>query len=291
MGKKRTMKLGYEALFQEPTTEETLELMRSPEITGYRTRTVKSGEYLESVIYPIYRKRTAKQAKGEVTRESQRNLNARNSSLRFMRLSHCNFGPRDLYITLTYEIAPTLQQARRDIENYLRRIDRWRKKHGMPRMKYLYVIEHENEERQVRVHQHIILSDMDRDVAESLWGKGRTQSSRLQPDNKGLEGIAKYLTKSSRRGKRWSGSRNLTQPTDTWADHKFSHRQAERMVADCRIAAKEIFERAYPGYEYTECTARANSIFPGAHIYAQMRRKPGPKINEGEKHERRRDRQ
>ncbi len=286
MSKKRNAGiLGYEALFEKPTTEETLELMRSPEITGYRTRTVKAGDELESIIYPIYRKKTQRSARETVTREAQQRLNNWNSSRRFMRLAHANFGPKDLYITLTSEVAPTMEQAHRDIENYLRRVARWRKKHGLPKAKYLYVIEYDDDGREVRTHQHVIMSDMDRDVAEALWRRGRTQSSRLQPDGKGLEGLSKYLTKPCKKGKRWNGSRNLTKPTDTVADHKFRHRQAERMVMDCMIAAKEIFEKAYPGYEFIECDARANGLFPGAHIYTQMRRRQN--ITDGGKKRRR----
>ena len=277
MSRRHSTFLDYEALFQEPTTEETLELMRSPEITGYRTRTIKSGDELESLIYPIYRKKTARNAKKAVTRAEQQRLNDWNSSRWFMRWLHTNFGRRDLFLTFTYAVAPTLRQAHRDIECYFKRVKRWRKKHGLPELKYLYVIEYEEDGRQVRMHSHVIMSDMDRDAAETLWGSGRTRSSRLQPDDKALEGLAIYLTKQTRKeskkGKRWNKSRNLTKPKDTHADHKFRHRHAERMVADCMLAAKEIFEKAYPGYELVECQAKASDRFPGAHIYAQLRRR------------------
>jgi len=268
--------LGYEALFTEPTTEETLELMRSPEISGYRTRTITAGEYREIEIYPLYRTpKKHREARRAVTREVQQRLNNRNSTRKLLRLMHANFTPRDLFLTLTYAglIAPTLAEARRDIQNYIDRVRRWRKRHGLPPVKYLYVIQYEEDGRAVRVHHHLIMSEMDRDEAERLWTKGRAKSDRLKPDDKGLAELAAYITRSKRGNKRWCGSRNLKQPTVTVADHKFTHRKAELMAADCRYAAAAIFESAYPEYQFTDCEAYSGGQFPGAYIYARMRRR------------------
>lgn len=276
MGRAQKQKLGYEALFDQPTTEETLELMRSPEISGYRTRTITAGEYREVEIYPLYRTpKKRREARRAVTREAQRKLNNRNSTRKLLRLLHTNFTPLDLFLTLTYAglIAPTMAEARRDIQNYIDRVRRWRKKHGLPPVKYLYVIQYEEDGRAVRVHHHLIMSAMDRDEAERLWTKGRAKSDRLKPDNKGLAELAAYITRSKRGNKRWCGSRNLKQPTVTVADHKFTHRKAEIMAADCRFAAAAIFESAYPEFQFTDCAAFSGGQFPGAYIYARMRRR------------------
>lgn len=275
--KRKAGALGYEALFTEPTTEETLELMRDPEIVGYRTKTITAGEYREVEIFPLYRApKKRREAKMSVTREAQRRQNARNSAKRVTRLVHENFTPRDLFMTFTYagESAPSMDEARRDIQNYIDRVKRWRKKRGLPPIKYLYVIQFEDEGREVRVHHHIIMSEMDRDAAEALWGKGRAKSDRLKPDEKGLAALAAYITRSKRGNKRWCESRNLREPKVHVADHKVSRRMMERMVADCRIAAREIFEGGNPGYQFTDCEAKVSELFPGAHIYAQMRKRP-----------------
>ena len=269
--------LGYEALFTEPTTEETLELMRSPEILAYRRRTITSGDYREVEIYPVYRNpKKIREAKAAVTPEKQQRVNNRNSQKKFERLLHVNFVPFvDLFLTLTYAglIAPTLTQARRDIRNYIKAVKRWRKKNGMPPVKYLYVIQYEDDGREVRVHHHIIMSAMDRDEAERLWAKGRAKSDRLKPDEKGLAELAAYITRSKRGNKRWCGSRNLKGPTVTEALHQVSHRKAEIMAADCRFAAAAIFESAYPDFQFTDCAAFSGGQFPGAYIYARMRRR------------------
>lgn len=274
--KRKAGVLGYEALFEQPTTEETLELMRDPEIVGYRTKTITAGEYREVEIYPLYRTpKVRRGAKAAVTRKAQQILNARNSAKRVTRLIHENFTPRDLFLTLTYagRQAPTMDQARRDIVNYIKRVKAWRKKNGLDAIRYLYVIQFEDEGREVRVHHHIIMSAMDRDVAEALWGKGRAKSDRLKPDEKGLAALAAYITRSKRGNKRWCASRNLREPKVTVADHKVSRRMMERMVADCRIAAREIFEAGNPGYAFTECEAKVSDLFPGAHISARLRKR------------------
>lgn len=278
--KRKAGVLGYEALFEQPSTEETLELMRDPEIIGYRTKTITAGEYREVEIYPLYRTPKARRgAKAAVTREAQRKVNARNSAKRVTRLIHENFTPRDLFLTFTYAglQAPTMIQARRDIVNYIKRVKTWRKKNGLDAIRYLYVIQFEDEGREVRVHHHLIMSAMDRDVAEALWGKGRAKSDRLKPDEKGLAALAAYITRSKRGNKRWCASRNLREPKVTVADHKVSRRMMERMVADCRIAAREIFEAGNPGYAFTECEAKVSDLFPGAHISARLRKRPAEK--------------
>lgn len=282
---RKDKKLGYECMFTEPTTEETLELMRSPEISGYRRRTITAGEYREVEIYPLYRTLKAKRsANFTLTKEAQQKVNARNSAKHVMRMAHANFvAGRDLFLTLTYwgVKAPTLERAKKDIRNYLKAIRRARKRQGLPPLKYIYVIQFEEDGREVRVHHHLIMSEMDRDEAEHLWNKGRAQSDRLKPDDQGLAALAEYITRSKRGNKRVVMSRNLKKPTVSEADHAISRRQMERMVADCRIAAREIFEKQYPDWQFSECSAFVNDVFPGAHIYARMRKRPAAQRKRG----------
>ena len=270
--------LGYEALFEQPTTEETLELMRSPQITGYRTRTITSGEYREVEIYPLYRSlKKRREAREAVTREAQQRLNNRNSARRVMRLIHTNFTRRDLFMTLTYEgkpVAPTMEEARRDIQNYIDRVKRWRTRHGMPAVQYVYVIQFEEEGREIRVHHHVIMSDMDRDEAERIWGRGPRE---IRPaENQTKRGLAALAV--------------IHHPVQTWQQavvrvpeperagclgvgpqiQPITRRKRWRRTAG--FAAKDIFAIKFPDWQITECQAQSGGLFPGAHIYAQMRR-------------------
>ncbi len=207
-----------------------------------------------------------------MTRKAQKVLNARNSAKRVTRLIHEKLhtaGPVPHVHLHRRQQAPMMDQARRDIVNYIKRVKAWRKKNGLDAIRYLYVIQFEDEGREVRVHHHIIMSAMDRDVAEALWGKGRAKSDRLKPDEKGLAALAAYITRSKRGNKRWCASRNLREPKVTVADHKVSRRMMERMVADCRIAAREIFEAGNPGTSSRNCEAKVSDPVPGrAHFRA-----------------------
>ena len=81
------------------------------------------------------------------------------------------------------------------MQNYLRRIKAYRKKMSLGEPKYIYVIEGSEESTKKRIHHHLIMSEMNRDEAEKIWGKGRANAMKLQPDEFGLEGLARYIAK------------------------------------------------------------------------------------------------
>jgi hypothetical protein len=92
----------------------------------------------------------------------------------------------------------------------------------LPKVKYLYITEHDPEA-EIRWHHHIIMDGLlDMDIAESLWNKGdRNQARRLQKDKYGLAGMANYITKNKNRGKfekRWNCSTSVNIPFDTLFD-------------------------------------------------------------------------
>lgn len=159
-------------------------------------KTIISGNFVECNIYPVWntRKDTPKTKKSRESREAQKNLNNKNAQLTVIRLLNTNFVKGDLLITLTYKDGyyPTLERARKDINNYIKALKRERKKQGLDELKYIYVIEYvpEGEDtKKVRIHHHIIINAMDRDVAESKWKFGRSESKIAQPDEDfGLEG-------------------------------------------------------------------------------------------------------
>ena len=58
------------------------------------------------------------------------------------------------------------------------------------------------------------------------------------------------------------------------ADHKISRRKVERLAAEARYAAAEIFEKANAGFRLVEePEIKLSDYVPGAYIYARMRRK------------------
>lgn len=264
------------------TIEEKIEELRSSgKKYKYKVKTIKSGPMLESEIYPVYEKRKdiPKREKEKESKESQNNLNEKNAKKKIVRLVNTNFTKDDLFVTLTYEdkYLPTEKQAKRDVQNYIRRLKTYRKKNNLPDLKYIYVIEYVDEEEQhkskkIRVHHHILINNMDRNAAEDIWGKGRAEAKRLQPDDFGLEGIARYMVKDPR-GKRWYASRNLKQPEVHRAVTKLTKRRAENMVRN-EYELENIFESLYSNkYQFIDCKPFYSDIVGGFYLYCRMRKK------------------
>lgn len=269
----------YEFLFDrsEQLTEDAFERLRHKDVFRYRTKTIKSGDMLEVEVFPIWSTQgEATRARKVTTREAQRNLNDKNAKKRIIRKINTNFTENDVAITLTYaDGVPDQEQARKDIQNYLRRVRSYRKKNGLPELKYVYVIEYSGDQGRTkkRVHHHVIMTGMDRDEAERLWGKGYANARRLQPDDYGFEALARYMTKEPNGGKRWCASRNLKEPTITKADTKISKRRAQSMAEDFDRAPAEIFGKLFPEYDFNDCEVATSSYVAGAYIYARMHKR------------------
>lgn len=273
----------YEFLFDlsGENTERAFDRFRHRNVFRYRSRTIKAGNVLEVEIFPIWNTQNeVREAKKHTTQEAQKNLNDKNAKKKFIRKINANFTEEDLCVTLTYSngFVPDEEQARRDIRNYLRRVREYRRKNGLPELKYAYVIEFGGKDgRRKRVHHHVIMSGMDRDKAEALWnGRGYANARRLQPDDYGLEALARYMTKEPNGGKRWAASKNLVDPKITEADTKISRRKVEQMAEDFEAKPAAIFAALFPEYSFNECAVRYSDFVAGAYIYAKLHRKAAP---------------
>lgn len=287
----------YEYIFDKET------VITDPAAAGkglkFRTKTIKSGNVLEVEVYPIWKTRSEeRKAKEKTTRAAQAAVNDRNARKRLDRLVNTNFGADDLLITLTYSgEAPDPQQGAKDIRNYIRRVKYYRKKNGLPEMKYIYIQEWEDEDPKTaepqqlvfegmqstflepvkakRVHHHIIMTGMDRDAAESLWKKGRVNSRKLQPDEFGLRDLTGYLLKAPKTKKRWYGSRNLQEPKITISDHKFTRGQIWKLADHFGSEAGPVLRKVYPGYvPAAEPVVHTSEFCSGFYIYARMYKNP-----------------
>lgn len=188
-------------------------------------------KYLEVDIIPKTKdkrmQRGKRSKKKQLSAPKQKRLNDKNATRYFVQLFNSNFDLGDLHITATYskhELPDTLEDAGREVRNYIKRIDYRRKKEGLSPLKYILVTEGRTEKnggKPVRIHHHIIINKgLDRDTVESLWcrrrrkgekeGKriGFVNADRLQPNEFGLEAVARYLSKDPQGKKRWTGSHN-----------------------------------------------------------------------------------
>lgn len=233
--------------------------------------------------------------KRKVSEPKQKNLNEKNSRRYFTQKTILNFGsdPQALHVSLTYcdkYLPETLEEAEREIRNYIRKVQYARKKAGLPPLKYMLVTASTCDKRTgnpVRIHHHIIMNGgLDRDAVEDLWRKRRKKgqkqgdrigycnADRLQADENGIAALCSYLASQAGGKKRWSSSQNLERPAYRTTDGKFTHRQVEKWAKE--RPPREFWERKYPGwtltsedygiaYEYNDLT--------GWSIYLKLRKK------------------
>ena len=244
----------------------------------YREKRIISGPILEAEIYPISRweQRQPRARKLKQTRKAQRLLNRKNAIKHLIRLLNCNFTRRDISLTLTYapgNLPGSLEQAMRDVRNYIRRVNRWRDKRGMGHAQYIAVVEYREETgcegKSIRIHHHVVMSGMDRDEAERIWRSGRANADRLQPDQYGLEALARYISKDPKGRKRWMQSKGLRQPEIRVNDSRITRARVERIWS--APEDREEIERMYPGYRLLQCVPSVND-FTGKSISIKLRR-------------------
>lgn len=244
----------------------------------YREKKIYSGKMLEVEIYPItlQERKQKRKKKEKESLPKQKNLNDKNARKHLIRLLNRNFTDKDIAVHLTYtdkELPQTEEEARRDVGNYLRRIKHYRKKNGLEELKYIAVIEYKDQEenkKAVRIHHHIIMSGMDRDIAESLWKKGRANADRLKEDEFGYEALGRYISKDPKGSKRWTQSKNLKQPVIKVNDFKYTRRKVD-LVARAP-EDRELFEKLYPGYIFNNCKVTVNDIYGSTHLNIKMRK-------------------
>lgn len=273
------------SIFGEETLQEKIdELGRDRKKCRYKVRTIVCGDYQEVEIFPVYErnKDIPRLAREKISKASQEKLNHKKSQKQLARVINTNFVAGDLAIDLTYagDHIPTLEEAQRDIKNYIARVRRWRKKRGLAELKYVYVIEFMGEDekgnsKKVRIHHHMIMSSMDRDEAERLWGKGRANTDRLQPDENGFVGKGMYFAKHCQKKgmKKWVGSKNLEKPKVYESVTKLTRRKVSKIALQ-ENDWKEIFEKLYKNkYQLNSCERYISKITGGCYLYARMVRR------------------
>lgn len=239
----------------------------------YREKKFYCGKQLEVCIYPISVKeqKQPRKTKQKVSVPKQKNLNSKNAKMHLIRLINNNFTNEDLVVHLTYSdenLPENYEEAKKDVTNYLRRLNYYRKKHGLPLMKYIAVIE---EPTGKRIHLHVVMSgDVDRDVVEKTWGKGWANADRLQENEYGYESLARYISKDPKGNKRWIPSKNLIKPIPQVNDHRYSRRKVEQLSS--LTEDRETYEKLYPGYIFTECKPYVNEVTGKTYLYIRMRK-------------------
>lgn len=254
----------------------------------YATKEIRAAEQLEVEIYPEFtRKRVGEipeAGRRKLDPKAKRDLNEKNSRKQCERVINANFGDGDIWATFTYsaDYAPvSMEVARSNMQNYIRRLNYQRRKRGLPNARYVYVTEQGDKG---RWHHHIVLDgDIEMDIVESLWIYGkRNQVRRLEKDENGLVGMAKYISKPKGKDKgkyqkTWTPSKNLRKPKETKNHYKTKRSHVNKIVRG-ELPVQEHLERWYAkdGYEFVEAEIRHNRWNGQYYICARMRRKAVP---------------
>ena len=152
-------------------------------------------EYLEVDIVAVTNMPEAGKGKKGKSSQAQKNLNDKRSKRRFVQIANTNFGTNDFHISATYNnehLPMSLEEAEKNVHNYLDRIKRKMKRETGEDLKYMLVTEYTPEEEEgqltlqgidaddkatkaVRIHHHIIINNggLDRDDLELMWSTTR----------------------------------------------------------------------------------------------------------------------
>jgi hypothetical protein len=126
-----------------------------------------------------------------------------------------NFSPGDHHLMLTHEFAPTVEEAMRLLENFIRRLSRRYRKLGIP-FRWITVTEYSRK----RIHHHFIVTGgiLPGEIAK-IWGHGGVVDRTMH--TKSFRKLAEYVIKETRKTfrdpdaalkRRYSCSRNVKMP-------------------------------------------------------------------------------
>lgn len=157
----------------------------------------------------------SRRPKSKPTSEAVRKNNDRLAAKQLTRLINANFYPGDLHATLTYAEVVGVEEAKHQLELWLRRMRREYKKQGKE-FHYIAVTEYEHH----RIHHHVVMSYIDLPVITSQWANGRVRCTALDR-SRSYSALAEYLIKETQKTfreadnatkRRWKASRNLRRP-------------------------------------------------------------------------------
>ena len=232
-------------------------------MTLTREQSVIAGPRREVSYFPIWpdgRRVPERAPKTKRSTKEQEKYNHDQAVKKFLLLVSANFSKGDLLLHLTFDdehLPDTWEEVHRLITNYLNRVKYWRKKQGLPDMRYIYTVEMTVRKTGKRAgminwHIHMFMSKMPRDQAEDMWPEGvRVNADRYNPDRFGDEAAAKYVAKElGSCGKRFAYSKNLKKPEKSKPrDGKITQRGLGKIIKErCEDAA--YWEKKFPGYRF-----------------------------------------
>lgn len=148
-------------------------------------------EYLEVDIVAVTNMPEAGKGKRGKSSQAQKNLNDKRSKRRFVQIANTNFGTNDFHISATYNnehLPMSLEEAEKNVHNYLDRIKRKMKRETGEDLKYMLVTEYTPEEdTNIKACMQSITEIAD-DLERGNYGKEeKKQESNTVPTGKDID--------------------------------------------------------------------------------------------------------
>lgn len=243
-------------------------LLEEGRITARRYKRLECGGYVREALYSCPEpldKPAARAAKSFATSKAQQRVNQNNSKIKLAMKIGGNFGPGDLFVTLTFapEHLPVtyaeLQEKVRGFYDIFRRV---RRKQGRDTM-YIYSPHHTEK---IRWHIHGLINAAgpeDWETIQSLWTWGNVHIKRVDDtEHSTPDAMAGYLLKGwddrPNSARAWCASTNLEKITaTTYREHNEAARL--ELPQGCQLCEADHWETAYGSYEYLSFF-RGNSV-------------------------------
>lgn len=193
------------------------------EIVAKRKKVIIAGNLVKTIVYTVPQPRDGEHvraAKSKMTTAAQRALNYRTAQGKLEMILAANFGPNDLFCTLTYRddcLPSSHMEAKQRVRSFLKLLRQQRRRRGLD-LKYVYVTEGRHGDK--RYHHHLVINATGPDDLEaicSLWQYGDMVDVEHIAGRQYID-VARYITKENAEDKpngaqMWTRSRNLVPPT------------------------------------------------------------------------------
>lgn len=231
------------------------------------------------------------------TTPKQKRLNEKKAKRYFEALVEANFkGNRDLVVHPTFsedKYPEDEQAAKREIKNWINRLNYQRRKRGIENCKYIIVFE---KSPKGRMHFHVLMDGrLPRELVEEKWTAGFCNADRLRSDPKiGLSKIISYLSKGKdeeKNTKRWIPSKGLIKPWVSCSKNtKISRKNFEilKKIPEDSEFFKQVIEHDNPDYELQDVEKTICSETGQMYLFCRMRLREWER-KRGKKYERQRN--
>ena len=199
-----------------------------------------------------------KRTRWRATREAQAKVNQMRRRRYVTRIVNLNFDERSIMLELDYApgvYTDSMDEAKRHIRNYIRRIKRLYEKHGAV-LKYIYTTERGEESG--RVHHHLIVSGgVSKEALLAAWKMSKRGYARhLEFSENGYTDLAVYYAKRNEAFERcFTCSKNLVRPEPLPEEDRECRRISRVFTKkNCKDFYENNFTRAemaamFPGYK------------------------------------------